>query len=350
MRTLNIDDEYRSLLPKQTDEERAALVESILADGCRDALIVDENDTIVDGHNRYEICMEHNVPFQTVTKNFGSRDEAIVFICKNQMGRRNMTPEQWKYALGKRYEAEKKIHGGLGGNRFTVQFAQNDKTVQSIGTAGLIATDVGVGRATVVRSGMFASGVDEIAKIDTEAKQAILSGKSGLTMSAVEQVAKLPKRELVKAVEHIKKGEGRVVMDALKRDSPNQNRKIRYCKKCGTELTEDNSSRHATRFCKGCDTRETKLSKAIRGSGLSREIAEAAQKRNSESRDENKTYIPQVDHAAGSLRMAAKNFAHQLRILFEDYGDVLKDAPEQRKAALSEAKAAIERMEAGICP
>ncbi len=52
---LKIDSEFQSLIPPLTPEELAGLEDSLKSEGCRDALVV-WNDTIVDGHNRYEIC------------------------------------------------------------------------------------------------------------------------------------------------------------------------------------------------------------------------------------------------------------------------------------------------------
>ena len=38
---------------------------SMLAEGCRDALVL-WGEVLVDGHNRYEICSRHGLPFRTV--------------------------------------------------------------------------------------------------------------------------------------------------------------------------------------------------------------------------------------------------------------------------------------------
>ena len=64
---LKIDFEFRDLIPPLTAEEYSGLEESILKDGCRDALVV-WGETIVDGHNRYEICTKHNLSYQIAQK------------------------------------------------------------------------------------------------------------------------------------------------------------------------------------------------------------------------------------------------------------------------------------------
>ena len=64
LRKLKIDDEFRHLIRPLRQREYAQLEQNILSDGCRDPIVV-WNGVIVDGHNRYEICMCHGVPFAT---------------------------------------------------------------------------------------------------------------------------------------------------------------------------------------------------------------------------------------------------------------------------------------------
>lgn len=71
-------------------DEFQQLKENILKDGCRDALII-WNDILIDGHNRYKICTENGISFNTTEKNFENRNEAIAWIIQNQFGRRNLS-------------------------------------------------------------------------------------------------------------------------------------------------------------------------------------------------------------------------------------------------------------------
>jgi len=91
---LIIKDELRKLIPPLTTEERSLLHESIVADGCRDALIIwptEEGDVIVDGHNRYEICKEKNIRFSTNEIEFENLDDVKIWMIDNQMSRRNIS-------------------------------------------------------------------------------------------------------------------------------------------------------------------------------------------------------------------------------------------------------------------
>ena len=62
----------------------------MLADGIRDAIVV-WNDTIIDGHNRYQLAQEHGLNFNMYEKQYESEDHAVLWIIDNQMGRRNLS-------------------------------------------------------------------------------------------------------------------------------------------------------------------------------------------------------------------------------------------------------------------
>ena len=86
-----IDSELKSLIPALSKDEFHNLEYSIINEGCRDSLILWDN-VLIDGHNRYEICTKNNIPFGVTNKSFDSRDDASIWMIKNQFGRRNLVP------------------------------------------------------------------------------------------------------------------------------------------------------------------------------------------------------------------------------------------------------------------
>lgn len=92
-----VDEEFKSLIPPLAAEEYEQLEANILAEGCRDALVIWKGRNIlVDGHNRYAICARHDLPYKTVMREFESREDVVVWMIRNQLARRNITP----YARG----------------------------------------------------------------------------------------------------------------------------------------------------------------------------------------------------------------------------------------------------------
>ena len=105
-RELCIDAEFKTLIRPLRRDEYSQLEANLVLDGCRDPIII-WNGVIVDGHNRYEICNRLHIPYAVQEIDFDSREDAIVWICNNQLGRRNITEETRKYLIGRQYEAEK---------------------------------------------------------------------------------------------------------------------------------------------------------------------------------------------------------------------------------------------------
>ena len=120
MINLKIDPEFQSQIPPLTDDEFKQLEENILKEGKLLSPLIVWNNTLVDGHNRYAILQKHpEISFSTMPLPFESREEVLAWICKNQLGRRNLTPEQKKFLIGKQYSVEHRKPGGNGNNQHT---------------------------------------------------------------------------------------------------------------------------------------------------------------------------------------------------------------------------------------
>lgn len=89
-----IDPSLQAYIDPLTADEHAALERSILAEGCRDALVLWGN-VLVDGHNRYGICREHGLPFRTEQNaRFASIDDVHLWMIDQHLGRRSVSDFQ----------------------------------------------------------------------------------------------------------------------------------------------------------------------------------------------------------------------------------------------------------------
>ena len=157
---VKVDKEFKDLIPPLTQEEREGLEQSIIAEGCRESIIV-WNGNIIDGHHRFEICSKHNLPFSTTEKQFDSREDVKVWMIDNQKHRRNLT-DGWKFELAqerKRILAEKgkenRVEIGKKTGRGKV-LSDSDKTFTPHDTRAEIAKELGwstgkVAQADIVR-------------------------------------------------------------------------------------------------------------------------------------------------------------------------------------------------------
>ena len=87
-----IDPEFKSLIPPLSDEEFRQLEENILEVGeCREPLVT-WNKILLDGHNRWKIIQKHpgEIDYECTEMVFDSRNEAMAWMIRNQLGRRNL--------------------------------------------------------------------------------------------------------------------------------------------------------------------------------------------------------------------------------------------------------------------
>ena len=189
MINLKIDPEFQSQIPPLTDDEFKQLEENILKEGKLLSPLIVWNNTLVDGHNRYAILQKHpEIYFSTMPLRFENREEAVAWICKNQLGRRNLTPEQKKFLVGKQYSIEHRKPGGNGNNQYTAttqetvqeELCQND-TIPPVSSEASIRKKIAeqhhVSESYVSRSEKFMKGVEIMEGLVPGMQEKILSGQ-----------------------------------------------------------------------------------------------------------------------------------------------------------------------------
>lgn len=89
-----VNEELKAYIEPLTPDEHEALERSLLAEGCRDALVL-WGDVLVDGHNRYGICVKHGIPFRTVQHpHFRSVEDVHLWMIDQHLGRRSVSDYQ----------------------------------------------------------------------------------------------------------------------------------------------------------------------------------------------------------------------------------------------------------------
>jgi hypothetical protein len=176
-------------------EEKEQLEQNILLEGCRDPLILWENENslvLVDGHNRFEICKRNNIDFEVQTKQFEDLEEVKGWMINNQLGRRNLTQDQISYYRGLKYESLKKKKGGF---VYVESKGQNDPS-----TSEKLAGEFKVSKSTIKRDGKFATGLEFIGKSNPKLKSKILSGEVKVKKSDIQTLSQLIDKENFKIV------------------------------------------------------------------------------------------------------------------------------------------------------
>ena len=105
---LKIDPEFQSKIPPLQFEEEQQLEQNNIAEGRLLNPIITWNGYILDGHTRYRILKKHGfIKFEVEEIQLANKYEALAWICKNQLGRRNLSPERKKFLLEQIFTIDK---------------------------------------------------------------------------------------------------------------------------------------------------------------------------------------------------------------------------------------------------
>lgn len=203
---LVIDPEFESVIPPLAQQEYDQLHKNILEDQEVYHPIIVWGHTIVDGHKRYKILKDNpQIPFRTRKLEFADKYEAIAWICKNQIGRRNLSDAQMTILIGRQYDAEKMGHGGARTNSREGASPQNeDLKTGSQRTARKIAEEHGISRASVERSGEYVKALDIAKEYDPNIERDIMAGTINPSKKDVIQISKVSKEEVPQRVEQLR--------------------------------------------------------------------------------------------------------------------------------------------------
>lgn len=196
---IEIDPEFRDLLPELPQDDYERLMADILKNGCRDKLIVwRERNVLIDGHNRYQICTDNGIDFETTELSFPGADEAKMWMIKNQLARRNITDamrihlnQKLRPIIETKAKEKQKASGGdkKSGDAKSVLTTLTKPILPSekINTRKEIAAASGVSEGTVHKHEKVMAKADEKTKAD------MLSGKKSINKAFEETIAKTAK-------------------------------------------------------------------------------------------------------------------------------------------------------------
>ncbi|MEA5461915.1 hypothetical protein VB796_22790 [Arcicella sp. LKC2W] len=195
----------KDLIRPLENDEIEQLKNNIIANGCQDSLKIwqttqkvvnanaltnEEQFVLIDGHNRYKICSENNIPFAVSIMKFQTLDDVISWMIDLQLGRRNMSPNEIAYYRGLKYNQEKKIEK-------TDNFSS---TGTSLKTSQKLAQQYGINEKTIRRDAEFSKGVESLSP---ELKREFLNGKVKVSKKDLEELGKIGVVEKIETVEAI---------------------------------------------------------------------------------------------------------------------------------------------------
>ena len=177
-----IDEEFKNLLPPLSPKDFMKLLCKIYFDKRCDPLVVwKEKGILIDGHNRFFICQEHNIPFKIRELSFENRDDVVCWIIENQKSRRNMNKFQWaevawKFGPSLRDEAKKNQQAGV-----CLKSDEGVDVLQEMADIAEISRDT-MHKASVILNEIATGPVKENLK---ELIEALRRGDAGVSINGV---------------------------------------------------------------------------------------------------------------------------------------------------------------------
>lgn len=205
-----VDPRFRDKIPKPSEEERRRLEENILADGyVREPLVLWKGkNTLVDGHNRWDVIQRHpEIPYQTVEQEFANEWDVIAWICRNQLGRRNISKVVYDKLIQEEHDAIQMVHGG---DRKSKQFSSTKSTgenphLKSQEARAVVAQEHGITENAVRTAVEFGRGLDAAEAAVPGFKDEILSGETKAKKGEIAEMRNMEPEQIAERVEEIRK-------------------------------------------------------------------------------------------------------------------------------------------------
>ena len=197
-----VNQDLKAYIDPLTPDEHDALERSLLAEGCRDALVL-WGDVLVDGHNRYGICQKHGIPFQTLQSSlFNTVEDVHLWMIDQHLGRRSVSDfQRGVLALRKReILSHRKLKSSPAVDSSTA--SPTDDTTHSLEAASPATTDPLNSREGIAKAARLSSSqVVLIEKIQKQATPEVVAAvKSGaISINAAAAVSTLPEQEQIAA-------------------------------------------------------------------------------------------------------------------------------------------------------
>ncbi|MDR2296925.1 MAG: plasmid replication/partition related protein [Comamonas sp.] len=207
---LKIDEGLKAYIDPLTPDEHESLERSILAEGCRDSLVV-WGDLLIDGHNRYGICRKHGLPFNTVqATQFKNMDDVHLWMIDQHLGRRSVSDfQRGVLALRKReIIAERRAAAAAAVNAAKAAQPASEEApwegetdpvvAQALATVAKVPDEALDTREALARAARLSAG--QVKMIETiqekAAPEVVAAVKAGeLSLNAAAVVATLPEEE-----------------------------------------------------------------------------------------------------------------------------------------------------------
>ncbi len=180
---LNTDDEFMSLCIPASDTALNELRQSLLLAGCQNPIIA-WHGIILDGHKRINICKAENIEYDVVESDFLTREEAMIYICRERIPDVASKNGLYRYLVGKWYMCLRKLSREYKA-KYNKNLYINDDIQWRERMSMIPAEKLGVGFTSVEKYGRYSVIMDIIRSIDPDMFRCVMSGSINIPMNVI---------------------------------------------------------------------------------------------------------------------------------------------------------------------
>lgn len=203
---LRVHPDLRFLVVPLSEQMHQELKRRLIQNGCSTPIRVWENTVLVD-YDAFEICKANGIPMTISHIQLESIEEAVSWVCKNQLLRKDLPERLRPYLIGKRFLAEKALgaHEAAKARRSTfpgmtttviVDNSPYDATATK--TCERLGLEYHISFVTVRKYGIFASILDSIRAKEPVLAEKILDGKIKISYEHLVEISQLTPMEFTR--------------------------------------------------------------------------------------------------------------------------------------------------------
>lgn len=192
--------EYRQLYQPMSQQEYSTL-EKELKHSKEIVSIKTWRNIVLFDYEKYEICKKYNIKYIISRVHTRNSEEALLWLCKNQLKRMDLTSEMRKYLIGKRYLYERMLCSHNAGRKLQSKEESYGNCLSII--LEQLSREYNVANSTLWKYGVFAEALDIIYNINAELAIAVKNGTIKLSQENTVAISKLPENEILNVAESL---------------------------------------------------------------------------------------------------------------------------------------------------
>ena len=194
-KTMELGDDLRFLAYPLKPADKEKLAYSVICNDFRQT-IPTWHYQILDHFDYYDICRENGIPFETKRRRFRTKNDAIIWMCRNNLANPNITKTYKNYIIGILFEAEYK-------NILRSDVAPGEVRKTKVDLSEDIGREFNIGLRMSLHYVRYAKSMKKLLKKHEKLGMMVLSEMALVSHPALDALTQLDINALTKVVDTI---------------------------------------------------------------------------------------------------------------------------------------------------